>query len=135
VLTNSAHRLKYGNQGLDANEDWGDANTLAERLGVTYQDGVVSGGQAWIEGDSLLVTGVTALELGPDNGVPFDLTGSDGSQVLARADGQPVVALLDYGDAGGQVLALADVGILGSGYGQPHNLPFWRNLARYARSR
>jgi hypothetical protein len=45
------------------------------------------------------------------------------------------VALLDHGDAGGQVLVLADVGILGSAGGEPQNLTFWRNLAEYARSR
>jgi hypothetical protein len=35
---------------------------------------------------------------------------------------------------GGQVLVLADLGILGSAAAQPANLQFWRNLARYARS-
>ena len=44
-------------------------------------------------------------------------------------------ALVDYGDGGGQVLALADVGMLGAGEEEPANLPFWLNLARYARSR
>lgn len=46
------------------------------------------------------------------------------------------MALVRYGDAGGEVLVLADVGILGS-TGEPTltNLPFWRNLAEYARAR
>jgi hypothetical protein len=135
VLTNSAHRLKYGNRVLDANEDWGDANALAERFGVTYQQGVIAGTQAWAEGDSPLVAGVKGLDLSQDNGVPFDLAASNSSQVLAQANGQPAVALLDYGDAGGQVLVLADLGILGGDFGQPHNLPFWQDLAQYARQR
>ena len=38
------------------------------------------------------------------------------------------------GSAGGEVLALADLGFVGSAAAQPANLQFWRNLARYARS-
>jgi hypothetical protein len=135
VVTNSAHRLKYGNQGFETNEDWSDANALAERFGVAYEEDTLSGTQAQVTGDNPLVAGVRTLELGPGNGLPFEISTTAGSQVLAQMDGQPVVALLDSGNAGGQVLVLADVGILGSGWGEPHNLPFWQNLAEYARSR
>jgi hypothetical protein len=38
------------------------------------------------------------------------------------------------GDAGGQVLVLADVGLLGASSPEPANLRFWQNLAQYARS-
>jgi hypothetical protein len=135
VLANSAHRLKYGNQGLNPNEDWSDANALASRFGITYEDGTISGTQAQAEGESPLMTGVRFLELGNENGVPFDVGSAPDVQVLARAGGQPVAALLGYGDAGGQVLVLADLGLLGSSFGPPQNVPFWQNLARYARSR
>jgi hypothetical protein len=135
VLTNSAHRLKYGNQVLDANEDWSDMNALAERFGVTYRDGSVAGAQASTEGQSPLVANLTTLELASGNGVPFDLPGSGSSQILAQAGGQAVAALLTNGTSNGQVLILADVGMLGSGWGMPHNLAFWQNLAQYARSR
>jgi hypothetical protein len=71
--------------------------------------------------------------------VPFSLTEGQG---LAQADGELAVALVDYGQGGGQalrrgsgqVLVLADVGILGHDEGEPTNLPFWLNLARYAQS-
>jgi hypothetical protein len=135
VMANSAHRLKYGNQGLDPNEDWSDANALASRFGVTYLDGTISGSEAQAEGDNPLVAGVTFLELGNGNGVPFDAGGASDPQVLAQAGGQPVAVLLDEGDAGGQVLVLADLGLLGSSFGWPQNLPLWQNLARYALSR
>jgi hypothetical protein len=135
VLTNSAHRLKYGNQVLDTNEDWSDVNPLGERFGVTFQDGTVPGSQAVTEGASPLVADVTSLELGLNNGVPFDLAGSSASQVLAQAKGQPVAALVDYGKSSGQVLVLADVGMLNGNWGMPHNLTFWQNLARYTGSR
>jgi hypothetical protein len=131
VLTNSAHRLKYANWVLDPNEDWRDANPLATRFGVTYHDGTLSDTQAEITGESPLVEGIEILELAAGNGVPFSLTGG---QVLAQVDGELAVGLMDYGDAGGQVLVLADVGLLGAGEGEPVNLSFWRNLAQYARS-
>ncbi len=133
VLTNSAHRLKYGNRGLDLNEDWADANALARRFGVAYQEGTVSAGQGQPVGESPLLDGLRSLELSAGNGVPFVLLDPDAPQVLVEAGGTAVVALLD--DGAGQVLVLADVAILTSGYGDPQNLPFWRNLAEYARGR
>jgi hypothetical protein len=133
VLTNSAYRLKYGNRPLDPNEDWGDMNALAERFGISYQEGGLSTTQAYTEGGSPLVEGIEVLEMAEANGVPFSLAGASESRVLAQADGEPAVALVDYGQNGGEVLVLADVGILGATWGPPANLTFWRNLARYAR--
>jgi hypothetical protein len=135
AVTNSRQRLKYGNQGLGPNEDWRDANALSSEFGITYQAGVLGGNQARTEGDHPLVAGLTSLELGQDNGVPFDMSQEIEGQVLAWAGSAPALALVDYGDAGGQVLIMADVGILTAGWTEPHNLPFWKNLAGYARSR
>jgi hypothetical protein len=135
VLTNSRQRLKYGTQGLDGNEDWADANALASRFGVSYQEGVVTGHEAGTEGVHPLVKGLSALEIGEGNGVPFRLADGAAGQVLARAEGEPVLTLLDYGDAGGQVLVLADVAMLSAGWSEPRNLNVWQNLGRYARSR
>jgi hypothetical protein len=70
-----------------------------------------------------------------DNGVPFTMQTGD---ALAEVSGRPAVGLVDYGEAGGQVLVLADVGILGfAAREQPErdNFNFLRNLARYARLR
>ena len=128
VLTNSAHRLKYMNVALDANEDWNDANALAGRFGITYQSDVLPGASARAEGASPLLDGVAELKLIEGNGVPFRL---EQGQVLARVAGQPAAALVAHGR--GEVLALADLGILGAGPGNPPNLRFWQNLARYAR--
>lgn len=132
VLTNSARRLKYNNMVLDPNEDWSDVNALTERFGITYHDGTLSGAQARTEGGHPLVKGVEVLEMAEGNGVPFTMTGG---QVLAQAGGELVMTLTDYGDGGGQVLVLADVGMLSNDEGEPANLPFWLNLARYALAR
>ncbi len=133
VLTNSAHRLKYGNLALDPNEDWSDANALAQRFGVTYHEGALLSTQAFTTGENPLVEGIRVLEMPPGNGLPFTLDANVESQVLALAIDEPAAVLLDHGASGGQVLVLADVGILGSSWGPPANLIFWRNLAGYAR--
>ena len=131
VLSNSAHRLKYSNTLQDPNEDWEDANALAGRFGIAFREGTLDAEQALTEGQSPLVEGIAALDLAPGNGVPFRLGDAAAGQILAEADGELAVALVDHGQ--GQVLVLADVGILGADWGGPDNLPFWQNLARYAR--
>jgi hypothetical protein len=78
------------------------------------------------------VKSVQTLSLAQDNGVVFR---ADRGQTLAQVGREPAAALVDHGDAGGQVLVLADVGILGNGGDEPANLGFWLNLARYAQSR
>ena len=59
-------------------------------------------------------------------------------ETLAEIGARPVVGLVGYGEAGGQVLVLADVSILGLASFVPperDNFDFLRNLARYARIR
>jgi hypothetical protein len=131
VLTNSAHRLKYVNSIQDSNEDWSDANDLAVRFGVTFRDGALKGAEAMGVGNHPLLQGLETLRLAEGNGVPFHLAAG---QVLAQAGPEPAVALVEVGDAGGQVLVLADVGLLGASSPEPANLRFWQNLAQYARS-
>jgi hypothetical protein len=136
VLTNSAHRLKYGNSVLDPNEDWEDVNALAERFGIAYQDETLpSALSIKTEGDGPLLQGVERLALAEGNGLPFTLSQEVKAQTLAEVDGALAAALVEHGDAGGQVLVLADVGMLGAEWGPPVNLTFWQNLAQYARSR
>jgi hypothetical protein len=132
VLTNSSHRLKYGSRMEDANEDVLDANALASRFGLAYTRQGLDGDQATVEGQHPLVEGLTGLTLLDQNGVRFEAIAGEAATVLARVGGEPAVVLVDHGAAGGQVLALSDVGFLASGWEEPENLPFWRNLARYA---
>jgi hypothetical protein len=132
LIANSAHRLKHVNRVLDPNEDWRDVNVLAERFGITFHDGPIPTEEARVEGGHPLMDGIQTLSLIEGNGVPFNLAGDDASQVLAWAGQDAAVALVGYGAAGGEVLVLSDVSVLGSDWGGPTNLPFWRNLARYA---
>ena len=131
VLANSAHRFRYGDNLLDFNEDWPDLNDLADRFGISYEDEAVASSTATVDSAHPLANRVSALQLSEGNGLP--LTTARG-EVLARAGGEAVVALVGHGAAGGEVLALADLGILGN-HGPAPNLSFWQNLARYARER
>lgn len=130
VLTNSAHRLKYVNYVYESNEDWDDVNALSERFGVHYTIGGGGGSTATATGTHPLMSGVETLELAETNGVWFT---ASGAQELARVSVLPAVSLVVAGS--GEVLVLADLGLLGSGTGEPANLVFWRNLADYARGR
>ena len=130
VITNSARRLKYLNYAYEGNEDWSDANAVGDLWGVTFDTGSVIGSTAIAVAGHPLVDGVVTLRLAENNGVPFS---TDGGRVLARMAGRSVATLITAGS--GEVLVLADLGLLGSASGEPQNLRFWQNLAEYARER
>jgi hypothetical protein len=129
VLTNSARRLRYGHTAAaDVNEDWADANALAGRFGVRYDDRRFSGEVfAAVQGGDDWVAGVTALETAGGNAVAFT---AEGGEVLAALDGIPVAARLAYGRAGGRLLVLADLSLLGARQIDTPNILFWQNMLR-----
>lgn len=132
VLTTSAYRLKQPNTLLDPNEDWADANAVGSPLGVTYLDRALPGSSALVTSSHELVRGLGSLALAQGNGKA--LSASRG-RVLAMAGSEVAASLVTVGSAGGEVLALGDLGMLGAqGYTVP-NVNFWHNLARYARTR
>jgi len=134
VLTNSAHHLFRGRAGV-ANEDWQDANALAAPFGISFRSVPFSTIRARVVGDHPLTQDLFDLVMMADNGLPLNLKGGE---TLAEAEGQAAIGLMDYGGAGGQVLALSDLGSLDlydPREGQRDNLDFLRNLARYVRGR
>lgn len=126
VLTNSAHRLKYFNYVYEANEDWLDVNPLADRFNVQFRPSELLGQTAQVEDTHPLVSGLTTITMAPNNGV--SMTHGNG-RMLAHVDGETAVFLRNVGD--GQLLVLADLGMLGDNGGVPENLIFWRNIAQY----
>jgi hypothetical protein len=134
VLTNSAHRLKYFYYApFEENEDWPDMNDLAEVFGVEFLPGEINLESA----QSLkhpLTEGLSRLRLAEGNGVPFAY---QKGQDLARAEGKSVVALIPFGNKGGEVLVVGDLGIFDRqpDEGRAANLDFWLNLAEYAQER
>ncbi len=128
VITNSANRLKYANLVYEANEDWGDMNSLAERFGAEYLP---------IPGQSVS----TSVSTGVSNLLPVSsrIRGADRNtlaieagrgEILATLRDRPTMVLLDAEE--GQVLLLGDVGFLSSSWGDLTNQPFWQGLAEYA---
>ena len=109
VLANSAHRLQLFGLAFDENEDWEDMNDLSERFGVVFEDGPYLG-QCPDRGTTPPDQKSSEPGLDSDNGIPFTM---QAGETLAQVNGRPAVGLVEYGEAGGQVLVLADVGILG----------------------
>jgi len=130
VLTNSARRLKYLNYAYEANEDWADANAVGGLWGVDFDDGPLIGTTAVARAGHPLIEGIVTLRLAENNAVAFS---ADEGVELARMAGRSVATLIDAG--AGEVLVLADLGLLGSSPGEPQNLRFWQNIAEYARDR
>ncbi len=134
VLTNSANRLFFG-EIADTNEDWDKANPLAERFGVNFTGVPMHSARARLADAHPLTEGLTSLIMIANNGLPFSL--QDGL-ILAEVDGEAALGLVDYGGSGGQVLILSDLGSFNLYDFREHerdNLPFMRNLARYAGER
>jgi hypothetical protein len=133
VLTNSANRLFMG-RVFDANEDWEKANALAAPFGISYES-TPCPSIAPIASDHPLTEKLSGLRLIADNGLVISLRAG---QTLAEMGGKAALGLVDYGEEGGQVLALSDVGSLDLYNPRQEgrdNFAFLRNLARYARDR
>jgi len=134
VLTNSANRLFLG-RVAEANEDWEDANALAAPFGIRYEGVPFASIRAHVVGIHPLTGDLPDLVLTAHNGLPITL---QAGVALAEASKQAAVSLVNYGEAGGQVLALSDLGLLdlyNPREGERDNFDFLRNLARYARGR
>jgi hypothetical protein len=133
VILNSRHRLRHTCQPLDENEDWSDMNALSEVFGVTFHEGAAWGvvGQA---GDHPLVQGLETLQFAESNGVPFTY---ERGESLASMYGDPAMALVPYGEKGGEVLVMGDLGMLKNAFDAetPRNLQLWINLAKYCLER
>jgi hypothetical protein len=131
VLLNSRYRLKYAYPPFDENEDWSDMNAVAQLFGVTFYDGATWGELA-SAADHPLVDGIELVGLAESNGVPFTF---EAGEALAHAYGDPVMALVPYGEAGGEVLVAGDLGVFRPDnlFDSPRNLQLWVNLAQYAK--
>lgn len=126
LLLNSFNRMKFGNLALDENEDRMAVNSLAGAFGITFREGSIPGGSLTLEEGHPLTQGVTQLVMAENNGVPFTIASG---QILAWAGGEPVIAITQAGS--GEVIVMADAGLLSTGWGGPINQPLWQALAEY----
>ncbi len=131
AVVNSGYNYVMLRRLDDPNEDARTLNALLEPLGIHLAYGATGGDIVRAAAEHPLMEEAGYLTQFPDNGVPFQMKSG---QVLARSGGMPVIGLLDVGERGGQVLVIADLGLVQAD-DDARNLNFIRNLARYARWR
>lgn len=133
VVTNSAYNYAMKRRLDERNEDARTLNALLESMGVTFTYG--AGGDADIAravSEHPLTANATYLTYYSDNVVPFKMkTGLE----LIHAAVRPIVGLVDYGELGGQVLVVADLGLLQCDSTGTKNIDFLKNIAHYASTR
>jgi hypothetical protein len=133
VVTNSANNIAMNRLLNDMNEDSQTINSLLEGMGVRFTFGEVSGDLANSTGNHPLIDGAQYLTMFGSNAVPMQV---NAGQVLATAaEGKPVLAVVEVGDQGGQVLVVADIGLLIDHGSAAKNFQLVKNIARYASER
>jgi hypothetical protein len=129
VVSNSFYNLAMNRLLTESNEDSRALNDWLKPYGAAFALGSIQASLAKARGDHPLTHNAAYLKMIGDNGVPIRLTAG---QILAQADGRTVLALLDSGSAGGQVLLVADLTLLQDMGRGGKNLTLLQNLARYA---
>lgn len=130
VVTNSAYNLASTRQLEDINEDATDFNALLTPFGIKFSYGNLGGGLVRLTADHPLITTEAKYLTSVYVGLQVPMTQQGG---VALAPG--VIGLVDYGTQGGQVLVIADLGLLRDNADGAKNLNFVKNIARYVRSR
>ena len=133
VVVNSAYNHVMKRRLDDHNEDKRVFNALLEPMGITFTFGVSQGdGLALAIAEHPLTENATYLACYDGNAVPFRM---ENGLELIRYAGSPLVRFVEYGDQGGQVLVIADIGILQADSNGAKNFEFLKNIAHYASSR
>jgi hypothetical protein len=135
VVTNSAYNHATVWPLDKSNEDSRALDGFLEPMGIRFK--TVSGSYdgsdtALAVSEHPLTDNAAYLSYYQYNGVSFSMKA--GSE-LYRASGIPIVGLVDYGEQGGQVLVVADVGMLQLDKNGAKNLEFLKNIARFATTR
>ncbi len=133
MVTNSSCNYSVKRCLDDGNEDARSLNPLLEPMGgvFTYGEGI-SGSIAKAVVEHPLTANASYLTMYSGQSAPFRM--KSGLELM-RAGVKPIVALLDYGDQGGQVLVITDLGIVQADRNGGRNLDFLKNIARYAATR
>ncbi len=129
VITNSQYAHIMTLLGFEPNEDKLDLNGFLEPFGVVFQEATFSAEVAEAASSHGLTEKAGALLTYGDGGVAFTLAAGE---VLYTSDGQPIVALIEHGEKGGQLLVIGDLGLLIDNGNSGDNLQFLKNLAEYA---
>jgi hypothetical protein len=102
-------------------------------MGVSFRYGNIGGADIALSTTGHPLTeDATYLSYYEYNGVRFSM--QDGIELVSAA-GSPIVGLVDYGNKGGQILVIADIGILQGDSNGTKNMDFLMNIAEYAKTR
>ena len=126
VITNSYYNIAMNRTLSETNEDSRQINRLTERLGIRFKVGVLNANLVKSSSEHALMSEAEYLNMWAENGVPFEI---ETGEVLATAEGRPIIALVDHGL--GQVLVVGDIGLLMDYGGDAKNLQFLKNIAQF----
>ena len=134
VVINSANSyastLNLSSPNLSARS----ANTLLEPMGVRFMfGGLGSDDSAVAVSDHPLTSNATYLTLQGGNTVAFYM--KSGQALFLAVSRRPLVGLVDYGEQGGQILVIAEMGLVQTSTGGAKNIQFVINIAHYASTR
>ena len=133
VVVNSAYNYASTISLRSPNLNARSVNPLLEPVGIRFMYGGTGGyNDAQAVSEHPLMLNATYLTFNGNNAVAFRI--KSGLE-LFRAAGHTIVALVDYGTQGGQVLVVAELGLLQDSTAGAKNMQFLQNLAHYARAR
>jgi hypothetical protein len=136
VVTNSIGNYISARPTDDLNEDTRALNDFLDPMGIRFKMGVpvyeVTTDIVQPDVDHPLTQNAEYLSYYNGNNVQFSM---ESGTVLFQTASSPVVGLADYGRKGGQILIIADPGILQLDKNSVKNLEFLKNIASYAHSR
>lgn len=109
------------------------ANAVLESMGIKFRlGGAGSDNTAQAISEHPLTLDAPYLTLSGDNAVAFSMTNG---LSLIRGASHPLVGLVDYGPQGGQILVIAELGLIKDSGDGAKNMQFIKNIAHYASTR
>jgi hypothetical protein len=135
MVVNSANNFALSRPlDMSNNNNARSLNALLEPMGIKFiYGGTGSDSNAFpVSAEHPLTLNASYLTFEGYNAVAFKMT--TGLE-LVRSAGHPIVALVDYGELGGQVLVIGELGILLANSDGAKNLELLKNIAHYASTR
>jgi hypothetical protein len=132
VITNSSQLTSFYGSPFTENEDWQKMNALSSAFGIIYSQPEESTYFADVVSPDSLTENMRSVNISNGTAVAFALT--NGRELAATDDGA-VIGVVPYGSHGGEVVALADLNILGAGWYGLNNDDFCTNFLNYLLTR
>lgn len=133
VVINSSHYYASTILHASLNLSKRSVNAVLAPMGIKFRlGGTGSDETARAAADHPLTQNATYLTLQGGNAVAFSMTNG---LTLIRGAGNPLAGLVDYGSNGGQVLVIAEIGLIQDSGDGAKNMQFIINIAHYASTR